>query len=246
MDSPVITRKDIPEAKFINTRHFTGESLFGYMNGGAELYREYGIIDAVISEFEIEGRYFKCEVFRMKDREAAFGIFSVSRFRCREIPTLPGISCQTPYHLQLCKGCYYVSIINRSGIAADSVLSLKIGGLIAARIEEPPADISGFMPGTDKDYLHNNAVLFKGKLGMANGAGEWEDYLCNLSDYVAVILPYEEKTVISVKFNSENGPGSFLELKGWKPDDSDTVVIQKNETVRIINKNQIIITIGNH
>jgi len=76
-DFPVLDNSDLPDARFQPGRHFTGESLFGYMNGGAELYREYGIVDAVITEFDLKDGHYKCEVFKMSGPEEAFGIYSV-------------------------------------------------------------------------------------------------------------------------------------------------------------------------
>ena len=63
-------------------RIFTETSLYGYINGGAELYLEYGFDTLIVTEMTVEGNDLKLEVYRMKDPEAAFGIFSVSRFRC--------------------------------------------------------------------------------------------------------------------------------------------------------------------
>ncbi|HOO98723.1 MAG TPA: hypothetical protein P5180_06315 [Bacteroidales bacterium] len=242
-DSPVIRKKDLPEATFINTRIFTGESLFGYMNGGAELYREYGIADAVIAEFEVEGRYLKCEVFRMTGPEEAFGIYSVSKFRCSEITSLPGYSCQTPYHLQICKGSYYISIINRSGSPADSLLSLSLGKIVADRIIENPADINTFLPATDIADIRRNGIIVRGKLGLANGAPEWEDYFSDLKDYVALILPMEDKTLISVRFNSGTEMDHFLNLHEWVIENKGTIKTSRGEKVSLHNKNHLIITI---
>jgi len=53
-DFPVVDESNLPDAKFKPSRHYTGESLFGYMDGGAELYREYGITDAVITELDFQ------------------------------------------------------------------------------------------------------------------------------------------------------------------------------------------------
>lgn len=59
------------------SRTFTETSLYGYINGGAELYLEYGFDTLLVTELVIEGSDIKAEVYRMKDPEAAFGIFSV-------------------------------------------------------------------------------------------------------------------------------------------------------------------------
>ena len=101
------------------TRSFSETSLYGYINGGAELYLEYGFDTLVVSELLSEGRDIKVEIYRMKDTEAAFGIFSVSRFRCNGGARLTDHMCRSAYQMQFCKGPYYVSIINDTGREAD-------------------------------------------------------------------------------------------------------------------------------
>ena len=41
-DFPLVNKADLPEAKFSSSRTFNGTALFGYIDGGAELYLEYG------------------------------------------------------------------------------------------------------------------------------------------------------------------------------------------------------------
>ncbi len=110
-----IGKKDLPEAKFSSSRVFTGSSLFGYINGGAELYLEYGFDVAAVTVIDYEDGEYKTEVFKMTGSEEAFGIFSVSKYRCLSIPALSEFTCQTKYQLQICKGPYYISIINKTG-----------------------------------------------------------------------------------------------------------------------------------
>ena len=173
---PVPGKNDLPGAKFQAPRYFTSESLFGYMNGGAELYREYGIKDAVITEFDIDDRHYKCEVFRMNGAEEAFGIYSVSKYKCLSSPGFSQYTCLNRYQVQVCKGPYYISIINRSGTRADSLTMLKVAELLADKISEPSINLRSFMPDLDPETIKGDAVLVKGKLGLANGATEWEDY----------------------------------------------------------------------
>jgi hypothetical protein len=209
---PLIDRADLPEAKFTPARYFTGESLFGYMDGGAELYREYGISDAVITEFDLRGGHYKCEIYKMTGAEEAFGIYSVSKFRCQGSPPLSPFTCLNHYQLQICKGEYYINIINRSGSKNDSIASLKIGEIITKKISEPSADLAVFFPGMDIHDLRLNAILAKGKLGLMNGATAWEDFFKDLSGYCAVILPSEGKTELSVRFSSKDALDGFCRL----------------------------------
>jgi hypothetical protein len=244
---PTIDKSDLPEGKFLPARNFTGESLFGYMNGGAELYREYGISFAVITELDIKSNHYKCEVFKMTGPEEAFGIYSVSKYRCLSSPPVSPFTCHTRYQLQICKGPYYISIINKSGTSADSVNSMEIGKILSAKITDPSADLLAFIPDAKQDDLSFNAVLAKGKLGLMNGATEWEDYFKDISGYYTLISRSKEKTLLSVRFNKPEDFQQFLKLHGWSTCDLSVNGIKMlgGEIIKLMSENHLLIEIAN-
>ncbi len=240
---PSVEKGEIPNAKILSVRQFTGESLFGYIDGGADLYLEYGFLSAEITEFGILDHYYKCEVFKMKGIDEAFGIYSVSKFRCLSSPAIASFTCQTHFQLQICKGPYYISIINKSGSSTDSLNSIKIGRLISDKIKEPSADLSAFFPGENTSDIQHNAVLVKGKLGLVNGAPDWEDYFRDVSGFYTVILPGGEKTTISVRFDSDSSFRKFCELHEIDSGklSSPGYSIKDGNVVVLIDRNHLII-----
>lgn len=212
---PVPGKTDLPEAKFSPSRIFSGTSLFGYIDGGAELYLEYGFSGAVVTEISIGNRKFKTEIFKMTGPEEAFGIFSVSKYRCTSMPEVAEFSCQTKYQLQFCKGPYYVSIINSTGTGADSVTMLQLGRMISDKIKDPGLDLSGFLPGTSREAAGKNGILVKGRLGIVNGLPELEDFFQGTTGYKSFIMTGTDKNVISVKFAGDEQFRRFLELHHW-------------------------------
>ena len=214
-DFPSITRADLPEAKFASSRIFNGKALFGYIDGGAELYLEYGF--SVVSVTEIgymQGNY-KTEIYKMYGPEEAFGIFSVSKYRCLDMPSIAEFTCRTRYQLQICKGPYYISIINGTGTRTDSIASAKIGRIIADKIKDKEIDLSQYLPGIQDELLKTKCFLVKGRLGIVNGSPDLEDFFQGITDYTAVIVE-GEKIIISVKFGNDQSYKKFLELKKLK------------------------------
>ena len=246
-DFPVLDNTDLPDARFQPGRHFTGESLFGYMNGGAELYREYGIVDAVITEFDLKDGHYKCEVFKMSGPEEAFGIYSVSKYRCLSTPDIAEYTCQTRYQLQICKGSYYISIINKSGTSADSLISLKAGTIIAGKISEPSANLQNFIPDYNQKDIIKQSVLVRGKLGLMNGAPVWEDYFSEITDYTALIITTEEYTTISVIINDPEEFSHFIASHGWGLCDLSVSDVKEpgGVTLRVLGDNHLLIKIDN-
>ena len=192
----------------------------------------------------MKGKY-KTEIYRMKDAEAAFGIFSISRFRCKSTAPLSVYTCQTPYQLQVCAGPYYISIVNRTATEADSLASVRISEAIVKKITEESADLSRYLPGISQYLIREKAVLMKGKLGLMNGASDWEDYFAGMSEYTLVLLPENARTTLSVEFSSPGELARFAALHGWEKN-SITPLMKKlsdNESVRLLSDTHILIEI---
>jgi hypothetical protein len=217
-DIPVVEKNDLPEAKVSSSRVFNGSSLFGYIDGGAELYLEYGFEAASVMKIEYKGGEFKTEIYKMTGPEEAFGIFSVSKYRCLSMPALSEFSCQTKYQLQICKGPFYISIINGTGTPSDSIASLEIGKIIADKIKDKEVELSSYLPDINIETLQTRTFLAKGRLGVVNGSPELEDLFLGATDYTAVIAREDTIRVISVKFRNKEAYQNFIELHDWEKD----------------------------
>jgi hypothetical protein len=181
----------------------------------------------------------------MAGPEEAFGIFSVSKYRCRNRPPLSLYTCQTRYQLQVCSGPYYISIINGSGKERDSIASLRIGEAIVNKIKQPSADLSSYFPGAESETIKERAVLAKGRLGIVNGASEWEDYFKGATGFTAVILPGSEETLLAVKFNTHADYSVFLSMHNWQPENISALPSKfpGGEVVRRVSDDQLLIEI---
>lgn len=216
-DFPSVTGADLPEARISEPRIFSGRALFGYIDGGAELYLEYGFELVSVAEIDyLKGRY-KTEIYKMASPEAAFGIFSVSKYRCLDMPGISEFTCRTKYQLQVCKGSYYVSIINGTGTKRDSIASDRIARTIAGKISEKEIDLSGYLPGIPIELIRTSSVLAKGKLGIVNGQPDLENYFKGAEDYMAVIFKNDVNIIISIRFGDPGSLSRFVELRGWNP-----------------------------
>jgi hypothetical protein len=214
-----IDKSDLPDGSIHAARSFTGESLFGYINGGAELYLEYGFASLWVADIELMGGMYKTEIYRMNGAEEAFGIFSISRYKCLDRPPLSPFTCYNKYQLQVCAGEYYISIINSNGSQTDSLASVTIAESIVRKIKEPSVDLSGYLPGWPEESVNNTAVLARGKLGVMNGSPDWEDYFNGIADYSLVIFSENEKTILSVKFENHDALTKFTSLHNWRIED---------------------------
>ncbi len=217
---------DIPGIEVREKRTFTEESLYGYIDGGAELYLEYGFDTLVVTELISEGRDIKVESYRMKDAEAAFGIFSVSRFRCNGGARLTDHICRSAYQLQFCKGCFYVNIINDKGTEAEQKAANEITAFLVEHIVDPPFNPDRFFVGGLDMETMKSAVLIRGPLGIYNGIPVLIDALGDLSDYTALIIRKDQQIEASMFFDTELAADKFL--KGRKTCASADTVAKNN------------------
>lgn len=99
-------------------RVFTGSGLYGFMNGGAEQFLEYGVSRLTVRDVIYKGEEYSVEIYEMPTPEDAFGIYSLHLFKCQRVDTLGCTDCLSPYQLQAVVGNKYVSVVFPSGSLA--------------------------------------------------------------------------------------------------------------------------------
>ncbi|MDR1171574.1 MAG: hypothetical protein LBL24_03880 [Bacteroidales bacterium] len=96
-------------------RTFTGTALYGFMNGGSDLYCEYGFKELISREIVYKGEDFTVDVYTMDTPLDAFGIYSIHADKCMRADSLGKFDCLSKYQLQAVDGNAYVSIVFQSG-----------------------------------------------------------------------------------------------------------------------------------
>lgn len=103
------------DVKVKRERIFTGAGLYGFMNGGAEQFLEYGVTKLTARDVVYNGEDYSVEIYEMPSAEDAFGIYSMHIFKCQRADTLGGMDCLSPYQLQAVVGNKYASVVFPSG-----------------------------------------------------------------------------------------------------------------------------------
>lgn len=125
------------DIKIKRERVFTGPALYGFMNGGADLFFEYGVERLTNRDIVYKGEEFTVDVYDMPTPEDAFGIYSIHIFKCTRADTLECINCLSDYQYQTIQGNSYISVVFPSG-------SAKAKKLVPEILEKllPPAEES--------------------------------------------------------------------------------------------------------
>ena len=202
----IFTDDELIGGETIRSDVFNGNSLWGYINGGADIYLEYGFMKVNVQEISYKESNFKVEMYHMKDVESAYGIYSVSTFRCNESEALNVKHfCETKYQIQFAKSDSYVSITNDAGTIDALNYNRQLARQIGKRIEDVSYEIPGlFQHPIFNDYKYD-LILIKGDLGLQNGFAFWSDKFEFRGKYTIHILP--------LKFEAERVNLAILEYK---------------------------------
>lgn len=145
---------------------YVGDDLFSLINGGAELYHEYGFVEVLAAKVIPAGKDpIKIEIYDMGSSEASWGIFSMTATGSASSLEIGGQARKGEGFLQFIKGKYMVYIYFGE---AEETETRRITNCIADNISE-----SGEKPklmkavDTNIDYLEK-VYYFMGNLGLSN------------------------------------------------------------------------------
>jgi hypothetical protein len=94
--------KDSPEI-------YSGDNLYSYINGGADVYLEYGFIEVVSCKYtNYSAAGIHIEIYSMSDAAAAFGVISLSTSAKGKPLELGDNSFLYDYYLEIWKASYFI------------------------------------------------------------------------------------------------------------------------------------------
>jgi len=150
---------------------FEGDDLFELINGGAEIYHEFGFRRALAQDFTgPEQRLIALEVFEMNDTAAAYGTYSFKIRGSGRPLELGDEAMLEDYYLNLHRGPYVVTLtgMNDDEITMQGIT--RIARAIAEKIQidgEVPAVVAELVAGDGKP---ERVYYLRGELAVANVA----------------------------------------------------------------------------
>ena len=178
---------------------FQGDELFYLINGGAELYIEYGFIEVAAAEYiKNDTNSIYIEIYKMKNNNAAFGIYTLSRVG-GEILEIGNQANLYNYYVLLWKGNYFVTISSSDKNAKISGTLIHFAKAIEFNIEAKGTvpDIIELLPHENRNqttikYILGNIALnniyffdYKDIFDIAEGV------VCDYENYSIFILKYK-------------------------------------------------------
>jgi hypothetical protein len=178
---PEIHENEIQGSKIIRNEKFTGEGLFGYIDGGADIFLEYGFQEVLVQELKIDSMNFKIDMYQMNNCANAFGIFSVFCSKFKSIDSTFDYCSSAKMSFQFAKNKFYVSVTTDADNQNSQEILSKIAKLIVSKIPDDDFDLPDFFKKNFSDY--STMKFINGKLGMQNLASDLSDYFENYSGF---------------------------------------------------------------
>ncbi len=154
------------------TRVFIGEELYDYIDGGAEIFMEYGFLAAATQDYiGPGGRRLVLEIYEMEDDTAAYGIFTAFRTPAGEAIALGDAGQLTDYYLSFWKGRFLVNVTLGGGAEDSSTVLRALAGAVGERLpgQGRIPRLAGLLPAEGR--LPSGVDYFEGSLGFLNSSG---------------------------------------------------------------------------
>jgi hypothetical protein len=161
----------LPSNGFLNTwnradnhRVFTAGDLYGHIDGGAEIFLEFGFEQLTLQRYaaaptkgdDQAAGGLQVEIYRMTDPIAATGIYLMNCGQESRDPAFAERHSASKYQLIFKRDRYYVVLGNTAGNQAFQTTMRDFARYIAARLPaEQPTKITGLLP---KDGLIESSV----------------------------------------------------------------------------------------
>lgn len=239
-EMPGILPGDIPSGEITRNDFFDGRSLWGYIDGGADVYLEYGFSKLHLQEVTYKQKHAKVEIYQMKTPEAAFGIFSLYRYKCSPGDSLSRFSCVSAYQVQASRDRYYISVINDNGTPEEKELCMELAGIVLKKIAQDSIEIPApFSNNIFRPYI-SGLKFFNGNLGIQNGFSAWAEQFDSYKKCSMYILPVETSAGYAytgrIRFSDAGNMQDFLNKAGFKTADSKVNSIKKDGIMRSVKK----------
>lgn len=187
---------------------YVGNDLFSLINGGAELYHEFGFVEVLAMDLAVEDKgLLRAEVYDMGSSEGAWGIYSLTATTNAKKLGLGDAARTGKGFMQLIKDRYMVYLYNEN---LEKAVLEKVLSCIASNIPQSspqPALLEAVATYAPEEA---RSIYFSGNLGLS---GIYAFHYKDVFDYkegaaavseetIAIVLKYENNDICLEKFNA--------------------------------------------
>jgi hypothetical protein len=182
-----------------SARVYEGEDLYALIDGGADLFLEYGFRRSLAAEYQnVADASITLEIYQMLDPGAAFGIYSIRSGENVDRVEIGQGGCERPYYIMFWKGPFYVSIA-----ASDSTQRCRSGLESLAKAVDARIPVRGAEPYLVNLLPPDNLVkkrYVRGYLGLSSTSISRLEELFPAED--GVVGTYPDHVLVLMRYGS--------------------------------------------
>ncbi len=236
---------------------YVGDDLFTFINGGADIYHEYGFNRVITQEFgsSDNNHSINVEIYEMNNPASAFGIYTFKIGNKGKKLSIGQETLLQNYYLNSWKGKYLITLTGFDSEKETTDGLVTLAGLINTKIKKngsKPELIQLLpkenLPDLQVKYLKGNLALFNNyQFDTENIFGLREGVIGNYNDFQLLIFKYEDAQESINWYN--NALNKIKENKYFEDLLSSEVsfsVLDRNEKFLTVQpfQNYILITLG--
>ena len=147
------------------TMRFTPGSLFDYIDGGAELFLEFGFKELLVQRYSRGASELTLEIYRMESPEAALGIYLARSDAEAPVDGIRARNTGSPYQVTVLKGSVFLQVNNFEGGDESLPAMAALVNLALERVSRgKPVTLFENLPG--HNLVPGSETLVRGQFGL--------------------------------------------------------------------------------
>jgi len=147
------------------TRVFSGADLFAHINGGAELFLEFGFEDLKVCKYSNDHNSLELEIYKMDNVSAALGIYLSKTGMETPLKEISARNTTNPYQIVLTSGRFFIMVNNFSGQVQLQSLMINLSQILVSQIDKSDStDLFSYLP--NENLINESLVIFRGPFGL--------------------------------------------------------------------------------
>lgn len=214
-------------------RQYRDQELFDYMDGGADIYLEFGFDRVRVQEYALGAHVIELEIYRMRDAAAAFGMYSIKKGSGGKQLDIGREGLLSDYYLNFWKGPFLATLVGMDP-SEETLTGLKtIARALSLKLSPDgmrPQLLSLLIP---EERIESTLRYFRGNLGFRNiqkivppsmlkfaegvgadyqsASGDWSEYLIRFDSEKLARTGFE---ALQARFRSNSAYSSSPESGG--------------------------------